>query len=378
VKRDEWLLRFTLFSIMNEKRHTLLTDNLLTWYGRVRRDLPWRRTRDPYHIWVAEVMLQQTQVVTVMPYYERFLARFPTVEALAAASLDGVLKLWEGLGYYARARHLHAAARKVVAEFDGRVPDAMDDLLSLPGVGRYTAGAILSMAYGQDVPALDGNVRRVLSRLFAVEEDVTRGAGQRRLWALAEGLLLPGQAGDLNQALMDLGATVCTPQSPMCDSCPLAEDCQAHELGREEQFPIRRQRRSLPHYEVAAGVVWNGEGCFLIAQRPLDGMLGGLWEFPGGTREEGESLQDCLRRELVEELDIEVTVGDLLTVVQHAYTHFRITMHAFHCQLLNGQPRALGCIDWRWISLDDVARFAFSAADHQIIAALRDPSEPPG
>jgi A/G-specific adenine glycosylase len=363
---------------MPDSQRNGLAAQLLAWYADHRRDLPWRRTRDPYHIWVAEVMLQQTQVVTVMPYYERFLARFPTVEALAAASLDGVLKLWEGLGYYARARHLHAAARKVVAEFDGRVPDAMDDLLSLPGVGRYTAGAILSMAYGQDVPALDGNVRRVLSRLFAVEEDVTRGAGQRRLWALAEGLLLPGQAGDLNQALMDLGATVCTPQSPMCDSCPLAEDCQAHELGREEQFPIRRQRRSLPHYEVAAGVVWNGEGCFLIAQRPLDGMLGGLWEFPGGTREEGESLQDCLRRELVEELDIEVTVGDLLTVVQHAYTHFRITMHAFHCQLLSGQPRALGCIDWRWISLDDVARFAFSAADHQIIAALRDPSEPPG
>lgn len=363
---------------MNEKRHTLLTDNLLTWYGRVRRDLPWRRTRDPYHIWVAEVMLQQTQVATVIPYYERFLARFPTVEALAAALLDEVLKLWEGLGYYARARHLHTAARTVVAKYDGQVPDAMGDLLSLPGVGPYTAGAILSMAYGQDAPALDGNVRRVLSRLFAVEEDVAQGAGQRRLWALAEELLPPGQAGDLNQALMDLGATVCTPRTPLCGACPLVEDCQAHRLGQEERFPVRRQRHPLPHYEVAAGVVWNGDGRFLIAQRPLDGMLGGLWEFPGGTREEGETLQDCLRRELVEELDIEVAVGDLLTVVQHAYTHFRITMHAFHCQLVAGQPRALGCADWRWISLDDVPRFAFSAADHQIIAALKDPSGPPG
>lgn len=363
---------------MNEKRHSLLTDNLLTWYGRVRRDLPWRRTRDPYHIWVAEVMLQQTQVATVIPYYERFLACFSTVEALAMASLDEVLKLWEGLGYYARARNLHAAARTVVAKYDGQVPDTMDDLLSLPGVGRYTAGAILSMAYGQDVPALDGNVRRVLSRLFAVKEDVTRGAGQRQLWALAEELLPPGQAGDLNQALMDLGATVCMPRTPLCGACPLADDCQAHRLGQEERFPVRRQRRPLPHYEVTAGVVWNGDGRFLIAQRPLDGMLGGLWEFPGGTREKGETLQDCLRRELVEELDIEVAIGDLLTVVQHAYTHFRITMHAFHCQLGASQPRALGCADWRWISLDDVPRFAFSAADHQIIAALRDPSGPPG
>jgi A/G-specific adenine glycosylase len=315
-------------------------------------------------------MLQQTQVATVAPYYERFLARLPTVKALAGASLDEVLKLWEGLGYYARARNLHAAARQVVAEHDGKIPDAAEGLLSLPGIGRYTAGAILSIAYGQDAPALDGNGRRVLSRVFAVEEDVTRGAGQRQLWALAEASLPPGRAGDFNQALMDLGATICTPRAPLCDECPLAEDCQAHGLGREEQFPVRRPRRPLPHYEVAAGVVWNGAGQFLIAQRPLDGMLGGLWEFPGGTREPGETLQDCLRRELAEELDIQVAVGELLTVVKHAYTHFRITMHAFHCRIVAGQPRALDCADWRWIALDDVPRFAFPAADHQIIAAL--------
>jgi A/G-specific adenine glycosylase len=348
-----------------------LASRLLSWYTDHRRDLPWRRTRDPYHIWVAEVMLQQTQVATVIPYYERFVACFPTVEALAAASLDQVLKLWEGLGYYARARNLHAAAGQVVAEFDGRVPNVMEDLLALAGVGRYTAGAILSIAYGQDMPALDGNVRRVLSRVFAVEDDVTRGAGRRQLWSLAEELLPPGQAGDLNQALMDLGATVCTPRGPRCGQCPLTEACQAHRLGEEERFPVRRPRRALPHYEVAAGVIWNGQGQFLIAQRPLDGMLGGLWEFPGGKRKSGETLEDCLRRELVEELGVEVTVGERLTVVQHAYTHFRITMHAFHCRIASGQPRALGCADWHWIGLGDIPRFAFSAADHQIIAALR-------
>jgi len=357
---------------MDGTQTTDLAARLLAWYADHRRDLPWRHTRDPYHIWVAEVMLQQTQVTTAIPYYERFLARLPTVEALAAASLDEVLKLWEGLGYYARARNLHAAARKVVAEFGGQVPDTMADLRSLPGVGCYTAGAILSIAYGQDVPALDGNGRRVLSRLFAVEKDVTRGAGQRRLWALAEDLLPRDRAGDFNQALMDLGATVCTPRAPLCGQCPLVEACQARQLGQEERFPVRRPRQPLPHYEIAAGVIWNGQGQFLIAQRPLDGMLGGLWEFPGGKREPGETLKDCLRRELAEELDVEVAVGTPLTVVQHAYTHFRITMHAFHCRIVSGQPRALGCADWRWISLDDVPRFAFSAADHQIIAALRD------
>jgi A/G-specific adenine glycosylase len=348
-----------------------LAPRLVTWYADHRRDLPWRRVRDPYCIWVAEVMLQQTQVATVIPYYAHFLARFPTVESLAAAPLDEVLKAWEGLGYYARARHLHAAARQVAIEFDGQMPDTLDGLLSLPGVGSYTAGAILSTAFGQGVPAIDGNVRRVLSRAFAVEGDVTRGAGQRRLWALAEELLPSGRAGDFNQALMDLGATVCTPRAPSCGQCPLAEDRRAHQAGQEEQFPVRRQRRAVPHYEVAAGVVWNGQGRFLIAQRPVDGMLGGLWEFPGGKREPEETLEACLRRELAEELGIEVAVGAPLTVVQHAYTHFRITLHAFHCRVVAGQPCPLGCADWRWVSLDDLPRFAFSAADHQIIAALR-------
>lgn len=348
-----------------------LTTRLLAWYADHRRDLPWRETRDPYHIWVAEVMLQQTQVATVIPYYRRFLARFATVQALAAASLDDVLKLWEGLGYYGRARHLHAAAGMVMSEFNGRVPDTMEAMLSLPGIGRYTAGAVLSIAGGQDVPALDGNVRRVLCRVFAVEEDVTRGAGRRRLWHLAKSLLPRGRAGDFNQALMDLGATICTPRGPVCDECPLVTDCQAHRLGREEQFPLRRPTRRPPHFEVTAGVIWNDDGRFLIAQRPLKGLLGGLWEFPGGKREPGETLEGCLRRELTEELAIAVAVGAPLTVVQHAYTHFRITLHTFHCRLVEGQPRALGCTDWRWITLDDVNRYAFSAADHKIITALR-------
>jgi A/G-specific adenine glycosylase len=351
-----------------------ITARLLAWYADHRRDLPWRGTRDPYHIWVAEVMLQQTQVTTVVAYYERFTSRYPTIEALAAAALDDVLKLWEGLGYYSRARNLHAAAKKMVAEFGGQIPDTLEELLSLPGIGRYTAGAVLSIAYGQDHPAPDGNVRRVLCRVFAIEEDVTRGAGQRRLWELAQSLLPAGHAGEFNQALMDLGAMICTPHAPLCQECPLFDECLAYGMGRQDQFPTRRPRRSPPHYEVTAGVVWNGDGCFLIAQRPPEGLLGGLWEFPGGKREPDETLEDCLRRELCEELDITVDVGAPLTVVPHAYTHFRITLHAFHCHLAGGQPRALGCADWAWITLDDVGRYAFSAADHKIIAALRPPA----
>lgn len=348
-----------------------LTQALLDWYAEHQRDLPWRRTRDPFHIWVAEIMLQQTQVNTVIPYYEQFLARYPTVKALADSSLDELLKLWEGLGYYARARHLHAAARRVVTDFSGQVPDTMDALRTLPGIGPYTAGAILSIAFDQDVLAPDGNARRVFARLFAIDDEVTRGPGRRRMLALATAMLPPGRAGDFNQALMDLGATVCRPHAPSCDLCPLAQHCQAHRMGQEERFPRRQPRRAVPHYQVSAGIVWNGDGRFLIAQRPPEGLLGGLWEFPGGKQEPGESLRACLQRELDEELGIQVHVGERLTTVQHAYTHFRITLHAFHCRIVTGHPRALGCTDWRWVRLDDVDRFAFSAADRQIIAALR-------
>ena len=196
------------------------------------------------------------------------------------------------------------------------------------------------------------------------------------MWQLAESLLPSGRAGDFNQALMDLGATVCTPRTPRCQICPLAQACQAYRTDQVERFPIRRPRRPLPHYDVTAGVVWNGKGRFLIAQRPLEGLLGGLWEFPGGKQEAHETLEECLRRELLEELGITVTVGSRLTVVQHAFTHFRITLYAFQCVLTSGQARTLGCADWAWITLDDVKHYAFPAADHKIIAALRASSRP--
>ena len=345
---------------------------LLAWYEQQGRDLPWRRSRDPYAIWVAEAMLQQTRVETVLAYYERFLARFPTLESLAAAPLDQVLKAWEGLGYYARARNLHKAARQVVEELNGHIPPTPEALLLLPGIGRYTAAAIASIAFGHDAIALDGNLRRVLCRLFAIDDDPGRPNTQRTLEKLALAMLPPGRAGDFNQALMDLGATVCTATGPRCLVCPLVRLCQARKEGLQEVLPIRATRTHHPHRDVTAGVIWDGQGHFLITRRPLDGMLGGLWEFPGGKRRPGEALDACLRREINEELDIEIQVGDLLCAIEHSFTHFHMTLYAFDCLWLSGEPRRLGCTDLRWVTLDQLEAFAFPVADQQIIAFLRE------
>lgn len=350
--------------------HHAIALRLLDWSATHLRDLPWRRSRDPYAVWISEIMLQQTQVATVIPYYERFLARFPTLHALAAAPLDDVLKVWAGLGYYARARNLHAAAREVEDQFGGALPADREALLRLPGIGRYTVGAILSLAFGQDAPVLDGNVRRVLCRLFAVQENPRQPATEAYLWDLAAKLLPAGRAGRFNEALMDLGATLCTPRQPRCPACPLADLCQAHQLGLQDQLPAPAPRRATPHYDVTAGVIWH-EDRLLIAQRPLDKLLGGLWEFPGGKCEPGESLDDCLQREIREELGIDIEVNAPLTVVRHAYTHFRITLHAFQCRLVSGEPRALGGPAWRWVRLEDLDGFAFPVTDRRIIGELR-------
>ncbi len=343
---------------------------LLAWSERASRPFPWRRNRDPYLVWIAETMLQQTQITTVIPYFERWLERFPNVHALASASLDDVLKVWEGLGYYARARNLHRAARIVVEEFGGRLPSRREDLLALPGIGPYTAGAILSLAFGQDEPVVDGNVRRVLCRVFGIEEDPRRPRVERRLWDIARSLIVPGRAREINEALMDLGREVCTPRQPRCDLCPLHDLCVARVQGRQHDLPVRSPRRKVPHYTVTAGVIWNEEGKVLLAQRPAEGLLGGLWEFPGGKVEPGETLEACLKRELREELDIEVEVGEPVAVVSHAYSHFRITLHAFHCRLVRGEPQAIGVADWRWVRPEEIRMYPLSRADIKVLEVL--------
>jgi len=345
--------------------------DLLRWYDHAAADLPWRRSRDPYHIWLSEIMLQQTQMATVIPYFERFIAAFPTVKALAQAPLDNVLKQWEGLGYYSRARNLHRAAQQVVADHGGRLPTTSEELQQLPGIGRYTAGAIASIVHNEQVAVLDGNVVRVLTRLYDIDEDVTTHAVKQRLWNLAESLVPPDQPGDYNQAIMEFGRMICKPRPPLCNHCPLIQHCLAFQHGVQNQRPVKSARGEVPHFHVAAGIIWNDQRQLLITQRPHSGLLGGLWEFPGGKQEPGESLPECLARELAEELAIRVEVGELFVVVRHAFTHARITLHAFECRYLDGPPQAIGCADWRWARLDELDRFAFGRADLNIIAELR-------
>lgn len=355
---------------LNIRRIEQIRSRLLTWYRRHRRDLPWRSETSAYRIWISEVMLQQTQVATVIPYYQRFLNRFPTLADLAAAPLEDVLKVWEGLGYYARARHLHRAAIEMVERYGGRFPQTYAELRTLPGFGEYTAGALASIAFNQAVPAVDGNVKRVLARLFALQEDLRRGPIARQLREIAAALVDPQAPRDWTQALMELGATICLPQAPKCLLCPLYELCQARLLGLERKLPVKSTKKLLPHYHVTAAVI-SLEGKVLIARRPSEGMLGGLWEFPGGKQEAGESLADCLRREIREELGLEITVGELLVTIKHSYTHFKITLHAFICHLVKGQPQARGVADWRWVTLDELDSFPFPRTDQKIIEALR-------
>ncbi len=347
---------------------------VLNWFRAHARAMPWREHPSPYRVWVSEVMLQQTQVATVRPYFDRFMARFPTVQALAEAPLEEVLKLWEGLGYYRRARHLHQAAKLIVTKHHGAIPSDEKALLALPGIGRYTAGAIRSIAFNIPAPILDGNVKRVLARLDDIETPIERAETERQLWARAAELVDPDQPGHFNQALMELGSLVCRPTQPACPHCPVSTFCQAYARGTQAQRPVRVPRKRIPHYQVAAGIVWHraDPDRFLIAQRPAEGMLGGLWEFPGGKQEPGESLPQTLTRELMEELGIQVEVGEKLTVVKHAFSHFRITLHAFHARHRAGEPQPLGVDDWRWVTVEEADAFPMAKTDRAILAKLTD------
>ena len=349
----------------------IFRSRLLVWYRENRRQLSWRDSGDPYRIWVSEVMLQQTRVEQMGEYFERFVERFPTVGDLAAASEDEVLKAWEGLGYYARARNMHRAAKWIVEEHGGELPDSYEGLLELPGVGQYTAAAVSSIAFDRDHPVLDGNVVRVLCRVLRIEGEPRRSAVKSELIAAGERLLAPGQAGDFNQGMMELGARVCAPQKPRCPSCPVEEFCRARtELEDPALLPVRSPKKKKPHFQVTAGLIWKGNR-LLIAQRPFDGMLGGLWEFPGGKQEAGETLQECLKREIREELDVDIEVGEHLASVDHAYSHFSISLHAFAARYSSGDPQAIGCADWRWIDPQELDDFAFPRTDRKIIEQLR-------
>ena len=318
-------------------------------------------------------MLQQTQAATVVPYFERWMAEFPDVGSLAAAPLDRVLKAWEGLGYYARARNLHLAAKSIVQHHNGQVPDQRAQLLALPGIGRYTAGAILSIAYGQPEPVLDGNVRRVLCRVFDIAENPREPATESYLWNLSAGLVQtasPGQAGELNEALMEFGALICTPASPDCPACPIHEFCLALARGTVVERPVRSMRPSLPHYDTVAAILANDSGELLIVRRPLTGLLGGLWGFPGGTVRPGEEIGEALVRAVLEQTGLRAAPRHLLSQVRHAYTHFRITLHAFHAQVERVEARRTDGIETRWVKPEELDQFAFPVTDRKVAHRL--------
>lgn len=337
--------------------------------------MPWRKTDDPYRIWVSEVMLQQTRVDQAEPYYHRFLDAFPTVEALAEAELDEVLRCWEGLGYYSRARYLHKAAKTVAEKFGGCVPDSYEAIRSLPGVGPYTASAVLSIAFGKPHAVLDGNVIRVLTRVFAIDDVVSSTRTRRTLQVLADELLEPSDPGTFNQALMELGATRCRPSLPRCPSCPLQAVCAACEAGDQAAYPVKKKKAPIPHHDVAVGLIEDAEGRLLIQKRPREAMLGGLWEFPGGKREDGEAVEAACRRELREELGIEVEVGGCIYQLDHAYSHFKITLHAFECQLLAGTPTS--ALPLEWAAIDELGEYAFPRANRRLIEHLQERQDQP-
>ncbi|HOJ73504.1 MAG TPA: A/G-specific adenine glycosylase [Phycisphaerae bacterium] len=302
---------------------------LLAWYDGHKRDLPWRRRAgDAYAQMLAELMLQQTQVATVIGYYERFIARFPTVADLARADLDEVLALWSGLGYYSRARHLHAAARAIVEHHGGVVPSHVHQLMSLPGIGRYTAGAIASIAYGRRAAVLDGNVVRVLMRLLALEDDPKRPALREQLWSVAEQLLPRSRCGDFNQALMELGATVCRPGIPDCDECPLRADCRGHERGLVDRIPPPARRATVRSVEYVVAAIRHG-GRMLFVQRPLTGLWAGLWELPSEPLAAGETAGDGLRR-LRERLPPKCRIKDTEAgTATRQLTHRTVLFHVY-------------------------------------------------
>ena len=347
----------------------VLRSALLAWYGDCGRTLPWRNIDDPYAIWVSEMMLQQTQVKTVLPYYQRWLVQFPTVEALAAADQQTVLKAWEGLGYYARARNLHRAAQRIVANHGGQVPREFEAITALPGIGKTTAGGILSSAFNLPHAILDGNVKRVLARLVALPVPPAKALSD--LWRLSEQLLDPENPRDFNQSLMDLGATLCTRRHPECDRYPWQDHCQAYNRNIQSELPMSEPKGPLPHKQIGVAVIWNDQQQILIDRRKQTGLLGGLWEFPGGKIEPGETIENCIAREIQEELGIEIAVGDRLCTVTHAYSHFKVTLNVHHCTHLAGEPQPIECDEVRWVTLDTIEEFPFPKANIHIINALR-------
>ncbi|MCX6557021.1 MAG: A/G-specific adenine glycosylase [Candidatus Aminicenantes bacterium] len=341
---------------------------LLRWFARNSRDLPWRRQRGLYAIWLSEVMLQQTQVSAVLPYYREFLRRFPSLQRLATASLQQVLKAWEGLGYYSRARNFWLAARQVYEKHHGRIPKTYEEFRALSGVGDYIAAAVLSIGCNLTLPVVDGNVLRVVCRWQGIADDIALSAAKRKVASFLAGIIPARQPGRFNEALMELGALVCLPRDPRCQDCPLRAGCFAFSRGLAGSLPVKSRKKPVPTHRVALAVIIH-QGKIFIQQRPEIGHLGGLWEFPGGKCRTGEKPERAVVRECQEELGVTVDVISKLGEVRHAYSHFKIVLHVFICKRLAGRARTRQ--PHAWIGIGELGKYPFPAANHKFFSSLK-------
>jgi A/G-specific adenine glycosylase len=343
---------------------------LLRWYAAQKRSLPWRADPQPYAVWVAEIMAQQTRLGSMLPYYKRWMRRYPSIRTLARSEEQDVLALWEGLGYYGRARNLRRAAQVIMKEYGGRLPSTVEELRRLPGIGSYTAGAIASVAFGVDAAAVDGNAARVLARVFDVSERAASASAQRLFWRLAAEHLPPGRAADYNQALMDLGAKVCTPRQPKCAACPLRTECRAAALGIQEQRPVRSAGLATPQRYYAAGVVQQ-RGSVLVLQRPGAGLLAGMWEFPNSFLRNQRGAKAALRKEMKKGLGLAIPFEKRLGEFDHTYSHFSVRLQVFHHPLFGVRPKVHTLRKHRWLPIRHLGSLPMGRLDRRIADVLQ-------
>lgn len=349
-----------------------LQQQLLSWFQDNARELPWRKTYDPYHVWISEIMLQQTQMDRAVDYFNRWVSRFPDIESIARASEEEVLKLWEGLGYYSRARNIIRSAAIILEKHQGRVPAEHGLLLALPGIGNYTAGAIMSIAFNKEYPLVDANIERVFARLFNLAQPVKDKNTHAFIWQKAGELLPGGRARAFNQALMELGALVCLSKNPRCKICPVMADCQAFKLDVVAQRPVLTVPPKTVFIEMATGILAH-DGKILVQKRKAKGVWANLWEFPGGRLEPGETPEMALVREYLEETELVVGNLEKITTVQHSYTIYRVTLHCYFCSLLDGRPEPVlhGAQEYRWLQPGELSDFPLPAGHRKFVVHLQ-------
>ena len=343
------------------------TKILISWYKKSNYKMPWRGTSDPYKIWISEIMLQQTQVKTVINYYNQWINTLPTVEDVAQANIDTILKLWEGLGYYKRAHNIHDTAQIILKKYNSQIPNDYNELISLKGIGDYTASSILSIAFNQRYPAVDGNLKRVISRL----KNFNNIQLKKSIKKIILNLMINSNAGEVNQALMDLGREVCTSNQPKCQLCPLISICKAFKTRQIAKYPEKVAKKPKPEFDVIVGMIYKNNN-FLISKRKKDGFLGGLWELPGGKKNPKESHLDCLKREIQEELDIRVDIGNKIGKIKHHYSHFSINLIGYECQYKNGSAKPLSSDKIKWIKTNKIDNFAFPKSTIKLFSLLGD------